>query len=282
MWPVAIVAVATLAALLAIHTPWARGRALAWATGFVTRYDLTLRANDLGYNAITRRITLTDVRLAAKGHDDRPFLVASRIEVKLPWTVYRGRFAIDHLTIENGIVDIFRDANDVVNLPPGSNGPHARDAARASTSAASRSTALDVQYADTVRDWGVKVPQIESALVDSVLGAEGAFAVRGPLAVRLRERTMTIAPFETVMTFDGSDVSLQDARLVSSELNAFLSGPIHRVLDSPRLELALKGTVDLEHATKWVPPPPVPVSGLVDHRRHHHRAGAATSSPRCA
>ena len=112
-----------LVVLLAIHTPWARGRALAWATDFVTRYDLTLRANDLAYNAITRRITLTDVRLAAKGHDDRPFLIANRIEVKLPWIVFRGRFAIDHLPIENGIVDIYRDANDVVNLPPGSTQP---------------------------------------------------------------------------------------------------------------------------------------------------------------
>ncbi len=248
--------------LLAIHTPWARGRALAWATDFVTRYDLTLRANDLAYNAITRRITLTDVRLAARGHDDRPFLVASRIEVTLPWMVYRGRLAIDHLTIENGIVDIFRDAHDVVNLPPGSRQPTPESPRRFDLQGLTL-RGLDVQYVDTVRDWGVTIPRIESELTHGLLGAEGAFAVRGPLAVRLRERTLTIAPFDTVMTFDGANVSLQAARLVSSELNAVLSGPIHRVLDSPRLELALTGTVDLEHATKWVPPPPVPVSGLV-------------------
>lgn len=259
---VAAVAVgAILAALLAIHTPWARGRALAWATDFLVRYDLTLSANGLGYNAITRRITLTDVRLAAKGHEDRPFLVANRIQVKLPWIVYRGRFAIDHLEIDNGIVDIFRDANDVVNLPPGSTAPTPETPRRLDIRGLTLH-ALDVQYTDMVRNWGVKVPQIESALVDSALGAEGAFAVRGPLAVRLRDRTMTIAPFETVMTFDGANVSLKDARLVSSELNAFLSGPISRVLDSPRLDLSLKGTIDLENAAKWVPPPPVPVSGV--------------------
>ena len=75
----------------------ARGRALAWASDFLTRYHLELEAGNLGYNAITRRITLTDVRLAAKGHKDRPFLIASRIEVQLPWSVFRRRFAIDHL-----------------------------------------------------------------------------------------------------------------------------------------------------------------------------------------
>ncbi|HET9704711.1 MAG TPA: hypothetical protein VFP85_11795, partial [Vicinamibacterales bacterium] len=66
-----------LASILLIHTPWARSRALAWASAFVTRYQLVLGAGDLSYNALTRRITLTDVRLAATGHEQRPFLVAS-------------------------------------------------------------------------------------------------------------------------------------------------------------------------------------------------------------
>ena len=260
--PAAVAAGTALVALVLIHTPWARHRALAWATDFVTRFDLTLRATDLGYNAFTRRITLTDVRLAAKGHDDRPFLVASRLDLKLPWMALRGPFAIDHLAIEGGVVDIHRDANGVVNLPPGSSQPASPTPRRLDIRSLTL-RGLDLQYVDAARHWGVTILRIESALVDSALGAQGAFAVRGPLAVRLRERTMTIAPFETVMTFDGSDVTLAEARLVSSELNVVLTGQIHRVLDSPNLELALKGTVDLAHATRWLPPPPVPVGGVV-------------------
>ena len=34
------------------------------------------------------------------------------------------------------------------------------------------------------------------------------------------------------------------------------------MLDSPSLELALKGSVNLDKAIKWVPPPPVPVTGM--------------------
>ncbi|HEX4912595.1 MAG TPA: hypothetical protein VFV51_01500, partial [Vicinamibacterales bacterium] len=102
----AVVVGLTLASILAVHTPWARGRALAFASDFVTRYNLVLEARSLGYNALTRRITLTDVRLAAKGHEQRPFLIAGRIEVRLPWTIFRRRFAISHLEISNGIVDI--------------------------------------------------------------------------------------------------------------------------------------------------------------------------------
>lgn len=197
-----------LAAVLALHTPWARGRALAWATGFLTRYDLELAAGHLSYNALTRRITVTDVRLAAKGFASRPFLVAARIDVQLPWSVYRRRFAIDHLTIDQGIVDIYRDANNIVNLPPSSNAP-TPERARELTIRSLTLNGLDVQYEDVFRDWGVTVPRIESALLNTALGASGNFGVRGGLQVRLKQRTMTMAPFETAMTFDGSNVMLK-------------------------------------------------------------------------
>ncbi len=257
----ALAAIVIVGTLLAIHTPWARSRALTWASGFVTRFNLVLEAGNRGYNALTRRITLTDVRLAAKGHERRPFLVASRIDVELPWLVFRGRFAIDHLTITGGVVDIYRDENNVVNLPPSSDRPTPEQPRRIDIRGLTLN-ALDVQYADAARDWGVNVPRIEAELAKTALGATGSFAVRGELSFRLRERTMTMAPFETEMTFDGSNVRLDQARLASSEIDAFLSGTIDRVLDSPALALTLKGSVNLDNAMRWVPPPPVPVSGM--------------------
>jgi outer membrane protein assembly factor BamA/autotransporter translocation and assembly factor TamB len=256
----AVAAGLILAVLLAIHTPMARGRALAWASSFLTRYHLDLAAGNLSYNALTRRITLTDVRLAAEGHRDRPFLVASRIEVELPWSVFRRRFAIDHLTIDQGIVDIVRDENNVVNLPPSSNAP-TPERARELDIRSLTLNGLDVQYNDELRKWGVKIPRIESELLNTALGAQGNFGVRGGIVARLRERTLTLAPFETEMTFDGSNVSLAQAHLSSPEMDAFLSGPINRVLDSPSMALALKGSINLDEAIEWVPPPPVPVSG---------------------
>lgn len=249
-----------LAAVLTVHTPWARSRALAWAENFLTRYNLELAAGDLSYNALTRRITVTDVRLAAKGFSSRPFLVASRVEVELPWSVFRRRFAIDHLIIDQGIVDIYRDANNVVNLPPSSNAP-TPERARELDIRSLTLNGLDLQYEDVFRDWGVKVPRIESQLLNTALGASGNFGVRGGIEVRVKQRTMTMAPFETVMTFDGSNVSLEQARLSAPEMEAFLSGPITRVLDSPSLDLVIKGIVNLDDAVRWVPPPPVPVSG---------------------
>src|SRR5262245_42348808 len=249
-----------LAVVLAIHTPMARSRALAWSSNFLTRYHLELAAGNLSYNAFTRRITVTDVRLAAEGHHDHPFLVAKRIEVKLPVSVYRRRFAIDHLVIDQGIVDIVRDKNNVVNLPPSTTNPPP-ERARELDIRSLTLNGLDVQYEDQFRDWGVKVPRIESELLNTALGAKGNFGVRGGITFRLRERIMTLEPFETMLTFDGSNVSLEQARLASPEIQAFLSGPIDRVLDSPKLNLSLKGSVNLDKAIRWVPPPPVPVTG---------------------
>lgn len=257
----AVIAVLVLAVVFGVHTPMARSRALAFSASFVKRYNLDLAAGSLSYNALTRRITLTDVRLAAEGHRDRPFLIASRIELQLPWSVFRRRFAIEHLTIDNGIVDIIRDQNDVVNLPPSSNAP-TPERARELDIRSLTLNGLDVQYEDQFRNWGVKVPRIESELLNTALGAKGNFGVRGELTFRMRERIMKMAPFETVMTFDGSNVMLEQARLSAPELDAFLSGPINRVLDSPSLDLTLKGSVNLDKAIEWVPPPPVPVSGM--------------------
>ena len=257
----AVVVGLILASLLAVHTPWARNRALTFARDFVERYNLVLEAGSLGYNAVSRRVTLTDVRLAAKGHEQRPFLVASRIEVQLPWTVYRRRFAIDHLEITKGIVDIYRDEHNVTNLPPGSNRPTPEQPRRLDIRGLTL-RGLDVHYTDAARNWDLKVPGIESDLTNTALGAKGDFAVRGEMSFRLRERTMTMAPFETVMTFDGSNMLIEEARLSSSEIEAFIAGPIARVLDSPSLDLTLKGSVNLDKAMRWVPPPPVPVSGM--------------------
>src|SRR6476619_2599830 len=175
-----------LAVLLGIHTPMARGRALAFSESFVKRYHLDLAAGNLSYNALTRRITLTDVRLAAEGFHDRPFLIASRIEVQLPWSVFRRRFAIDHLVIDKGIVDIVRDKNNIVNLPPSSTAPTPEKARELDVRSLTLN-GLDVRYEDQFRDWGVNVPRIESALLNTALGAKGTFGVRGAMSFRLHQ-----------------------------------------------------------------------------------------------
>ena len=62
------------AALLFLHTNPVQSRVLGWSIGELERrFDLDLSADDLHYNLVLRRVTLTNVRLAAVGHRDNPF-----------------------------------------------------------------------------------------------------------------------------------------------------------------------------------------------------------------
>ncbi len=254
------VALATVA-LLAVHTPWTRARVLAWATGFLTRYDLTLQAGALDYNALTRRVVVTEVRLAAVGHEDAPFLVARRIEVRLPWAAYRGHFSIDRLDIDGGVVDIRRDAHDVTNLPPSDGGPAPATPRRLDVRGLGLH-AFQIRYTDVLRDFDLRVPDIDADLANRAPGAGGLFAIRGNTALRVQDRTLTLAPTETQLAFDGSGVTFDGFRLKAAEVDVTVKGRVTRTLDAPALDLAFDGTTDVASAAAWVPPP-VAVAGSV-------------------
>ena len=69
-----------------------------------------------------------------------------------------------------------------MNLPPSSNAP-TPERARELDIRSLTLNGLDVQYEDQFRNWGVKVPRIESELLNTALGAKGNFGVRGNLVV---------------------------------------------------------------------------------------------------
>src|SRR5215203_1295622 len=89
----AIGLVAFVAAVaIALHTPPVQRRILSWSIGELERrFSLELSADSLRFNLITRRVVLSNVKLAATAHRDDPFFTANAITVKLPWVVYRGR-----------------------------------------------------------------------------------------------------------------------------------------------------------------------------------------------
>jgi hypothetical protein len=61
--------------------------------------------------------------------------------------VFRRASRIDHLVIDKGIVDILRDKNNVVNLPPSSNAPTPEQARELDIRSLTLN-GLDVQYED--------------------------------------------------------------------------------------------------------------------------------------
>jgi outer membrane protein assembly complex protein YaeT len=258
---IAVVAL-VLAALFALHTTTVQSRILAWSVSELEkRFDLNLTADVLDYNLFTRRVLLTNVRLAAKGHEDNPFFGSSRVSVRLPWVAYRGRLRFDEVIVDGGKVLITRDQEGISNLPPGRgrrdpNAPPRRVDVRGLVV-----RDLDFQYRDYRRDVEIHAPGVRTDLVYVMgEGAAGPFAIDRDLIVRVGKRRVVVAPVKGAMAFDGSNVTLDDVALKTREGTIIASGPIRRALDQPTLDLTLKGTVDIAEGVRWAPPP-IPVSG---------------------
>jgi outer membrane protein assembly complex protein YaeT len=269
---VAITAVALLAivviALLVLHTNPVQARILDWSIAELERrFDLDLVADDLHYNLAARRVTLTGVRLAAVGHHDAPFFSAANVTVKLPWAAYRGSLRFDEVIIDRGDVTITRDVHGVSNLPPGRardpNAPTRRIDIRALTI-----HSLDFAYRDLGRDIEILIPHIRTDLAwTSEHGAKGPLAVEGDGLIRIHDRRVTMKPVTGTMAFDGSNVSLEQVRLDTSDADLTVSGEISRALDKPSLDLALNGTTDLAVSSRWAAPP-IHVSGNAAFEAH--------------
>jgi outer membrane protein insertion porin family len=260
-----LLAALIVSAVLVAHTSWARGRALNWATTFLdARYRLVLSARDLSYNALTRRVALDEVRLAARGHEEAPFFTAKRVEVRLPRSIYSGIFAIDSLSIEGGATDIVRDETGVSNLPPSSGGPTSPIARRIEIRALAFE-GFNLRYIDRLRDLALAIPGMAANLKHQSGGATGPFWIHGQTTFRRHEQTITLEPAEAQLTFDGSNISFESLPLSSVELGATLKGEVRRVLDAPVLDLSVDGVAHLGDAVRWVTSP-VPVSGSANLR----------------
>ncbi|HUE87420.1 MAG TPA: translocation/assembly module TamB domain-containing protein [Vicinamibacterales bacterium] len=255
----AIAVVASVAiGLLVLHTDPVQARILQWSVGELERrFDLDLTADDLHYNLATRRVTMTNVRLAALDHPDNPFFVAQTVGVKLPWAVFRGQVRFDEVTVESGSVTISRDANGDANLPPGRGERDPNAPPRRIDLRGLQVRNLDFVYRDFQRDIEISTPRIRTNLAwdSDAQGATGPFAIEQDVRVRTGDRSVTVKPITGEMTFKGSDVELESVRLDTTDGVFLVSGEIDRALDQPTLDLTFDGTTELAQSSRWATPP---------------------------
>ena len=104
--------------LLALHTAPARNVVLRRAVLFLAdRFDLVLNAENLHYNLVTGRLSLSRVTLAATHAPRDPFLAADSIEVTVPPAAFFGTVSFDRIRLENARLAIHRSADGSSNLP---------------------------------------------------------------------------------------------------------------------------------------------------------------------
>jgi translocation and assembly module TamA len=259
------VALAALVVLLlaVIHTAPVVRRVREWVVAQVaSAWRLDLQASSLDYNLFTRRVSLSDVRLSAPGHDRQPFFVARRVSASLPWAVFLGTVRISSLEVDDGVVRLVREGGVIVNLPPSSGLPPPAVPRRLDLRGLVIRN-LDVEYVDRTGDIDVTVRGLQAALTERDVrifsGASGTITAAS-IAARVAANATTSGPVEGRLAFDGSNLSLQQLTAPFREGTVVADGRINRALDDTSFALTLAGTVDMAALSAWTPPP-VPVSG---------------------
>jgi len=257
---VAISAVAAVllfvAALFVLHLPAVRGRVFDFAVRqLASRYNLDLQAARLDYNLFTRRVTLTDVRLAARGHEQDPFLTARRVTVALPWSVFRGVLAFNQIDLEGTSVSMLRYDNGSSNLPTGRGASDPNAPPRRLDIRGLAIVGLDFTYLDRVRKMQIVAADVHTDLapgrVGGLPGVSGPIEIRKGIRLEFGEREVVVEPIAGSLGFDGSNVGLQDVRLRTAEGNLALGGRVERVLGRTALDLRIEGEADVARAAAW-------------------------------
>lgn len=263
----AVAAVLVIAVLAILHMPPARSRVFAWVGGLLDRdYGLVLTADTFRYNLLTGSATLTNVRLAARGHEAQPFFTAVRVRADVPLAAYAGALVLEDVAVDGGRVEVVTDANGVSNIPGGGADEPPPAIPRRLALRGLHLVDFAFLYDDRSGPLRIVATGIDAALERREIrvfdGITGPLAVRGGVDVELGERALRVDPIDSRLAFDGSTVSLQDLPLSLrglSPLSAIgtisVSGRVTRVLDAPALELAFEGQVDTTAAALWAPPP---------------------------
>jgi outer membrane protein assembly factor BamA/autotransporter translocation and assembly factor TamB len=265
------VALLLVVVLLALHTAPARNVVLRRAVLFLAdRFDLALNAENLHYNLVTGRLSLSRVTLAATHAPRDPFLAADSIEVTVPPAVFFGTVSFDRIRLENARLAIHRSADGSSNVPSReSSGDEGGPPAIALDRLEIPQLAVDIS--DDSSGLSLSLPHIsvdvrpetgELRLVDS-----GRLSWGGEAA--------TIKAFGGGVAFDSRAVRLSRFTAITDEADVTLDGQIALLVSNPNLDVRVKGRGNVAELARWVTREAAPV-GMVN---FDARVNGALSSP---
>ena len=194
---------------VAIHTSPVRSAVGSWVvTRLQSAAGVQATIARLDYNLFTLTFSTGNVTLVAEG-SSVPFLTAEAVRVDLPWTIVRGRIAVESLEIDNPSVTIVREADGTLNLPTGSGA--ASEPAPASIDVGRFVIrGLRVRYEDRpagvlvdARDIEINLERPPGSLLTGRLSAREA-------AVRIHENETGLSKFGGMLAFDGTALALED------------------------------------------------------------------------
>jgi len=247
-----------LIGLLVLHLPSVRGRVLDRVRGYAEReLGLALRASGLSYNLLTRTIELRDVSIASTSAD-RPFVEADRAVVVLGPAIFRGRLAIDQISLGRPRLTLVRYADGTLNLPTSR-----KDAGQPAPLhlGVVTATALSIGLEDRLSQRSAAVGPFDLSVDTTTASSRpGAF---GPGPFNLRAGQIdTAGTIAGRLGFDGSRARLEELVVETGAGRLTLAGWIDVIARSPALSGHASATIDLPEAARLVK---VDARGLTGH-----------------
>ena len=194
---------------VAIHTSPVRSAVNSWVvTKLQSAAGVRATIARLDYNLFTLTFSAGNVTLAAEG-SSVPFFSAETVRVDLPWTIVRGRIAVESLEVDNPSVTIVREADGTLNLPTTSGAasepaPGSIDVGRFVI------RGLRVRYEDRpagvlvdARDIDVNLERPPGSLLNGRLSGR-------EIAVRISEHETGLSKLDGRLAFDGTALALED------------------------------------------------------------------------
>ena len=215
----------------------------------------------LEFDVARLRVAVYDLRLAARGHRERPFLRAGEARVDFPLGAFWNGLEVEELVLRRVAVAVMRGEDDSSNLPGrraaappavvdgAGRPPTAGDAGAQSLQALEIGvldvTGLTVDWRDDRYGFSAHLPPTAVSLFPRGGVSSGSLAMDGVARASWRGRSMQFDRFSGDIEFDGSAVGLRGVALSGPDIALALDGRVDTILAAPRLALTYTADADL-------------------------------------
>jgi len=251
---VAIVVLALGAAALVVVIAWSavESRLAGWAlTSLAGRFGIVAQARELDLDLARLDIHVRGLTLASPVSPDAPFFTVDEARLDLPWSVLRGKIAIDAVELVRPRLTIVAKADGTSNLPAGDR--------TSATPGSSDDTAdpprlpigaltvdgLSIEWRDDASGLGLTVGSASLSLAPEGDVIRGAIRLEGAAVFVWEARTVTIASLDGGLTFDGSGLGLDQLRLVIDQSTVTANGRVDGLFGALHIEVDYEAILEL-------------------------------------
>ena len=220
--------------------------------------DLAVRASRLDYNLFTRRIEVRDLVVGSTSAPD-PFLAADRVVIELSPAIYRGRLAIERVSLGRPRLNVIRYADGTANLPP-SRSDGGDDPLQLGLLSV---TALSARLEDRASRQTFTLGPLDLSM--NVGGPAGSPGVIGPGGFSVTAGALqTTGTIGGRIAFDGKRLHVEELTTETAEGRLAIDGWADLIADRPAVAVRARAAIDVARAARLAGAQPAGLSGYID------------------